>query len=584
VSDNLYRRPEEQSEGIRLITEEMLDPPRYVERQQLIHDIDSERVVKVDISRYIAENIANDEGNVYVMWGLPGSGKSTIARQVARHLITEKKWRALHIMLRYESRPVLPLSYKWETPPAIILDSRKLDSQCDLKSNEEGFCRYLYQLIEQLARGPRRGVSNEAYLNNIVYLIEKIFDNSGEGIDPRMLAKFALMIPYLLGVIPIDISEIVDKIDIRTMPRSFHEIVGFLDGVIKGNLYPNRAKVLIILDDVSDDYNKIKFVNELLKVFKNKLDIYFLVVITINESQVIELLKKSSAVDWSHIYVKYIASKLEKESVLLEGAIHPKYIGYPTLEEIREIIASFYSRDVVDRLGDDMLAKIASCSGWHISLILNNIKITGGSIPRDCNYPKTIMRIREPKPEIINIINRFLQLKHLVARLVSMDLAFIALLLQPMGVSRLEIEKLCEKLKINNKYSKYINKIIESNASPDCSYHKLDNLVDRGWNDIIARVKELWCDREMLSLKVGTPFYHIPMLLTEYEKSIYNKKEFKEILKKYYRVQASDRYWESIIFYNAIKYVRSELLAVEKELFSKGLVCSEKTVLKGIDS
>ena len=392
---------------------------------------------------------------------------------------------------------------------------------------------------------------------------------------------------YLTGLITIDVTSLIDCENVEKIKHGVERLLNISPKKRSISDTSTRVSgVLVIFDNLEKnkrflDKNVFFFIEERIKNIESSR-FKKLIVYTINENEYIETKIKSTPVNFSEKITKAIANGLNLDPDLVRGHLLPSFIPYPSIDELIEIIRA-NDIDISKDLSRDKLEALASCSGWQIPLILNYLKITNPSdIGVSCPRIEFLQKKLKNK-EISNLISRFIMLEELVAKLVSINLAFLGLLLQPMGISCLEIEGLCNKFRsgVNWLQEAIDDLLLEESFSdtPKCSFKDIIKMVKRRrWGDVITVFEEGWCNKELLAIKAGSYFYHLPILLSELEKPETMSLLY-DLFDKYLGLQAPS-YKESLTrFRTAIQFVRATLIAVQSEI-AKRSHCGVKAILR----
>lgn len=548
------------------------EPEKYVPRYMFINN------KKQEVSEFISKKL--DEHDLYIIWGLPGSGKTTIARQVA-YLKFPQGYRALHIIFRYNN--MLKIPKDWRRPPVLMLDVNSLTKEK---------VERIANTVVDLAKGPEEGETLENFIDRIIKSLEDIIEERIEkGRCEKILSWLHyLLIPiYVAGVVSISIDpgEILACEDIAGILKEFKKILNKFQRRVKK--IPRKG-VLIIFDNIiykydpwerenMDDRNShirtlITSIRKGLEKLNLPLSIKQLMVVTVTESEFISRIVETLPVNRVERLIGFISNKVGVDANRVVGRVLPVMIPYPSIEELFDIaiangigIGSEYK----ERLRD-----IAACSGWHISLVLNTLKIEKSKKKEilSCELDKSLKNVFKKRDEAINMIRRFNTLGILISELAEINLAFLGVLAQPMGISCLEAEALCRSLIREGRLAKPLKPLLKIKAhrnSPTCDFEDLRDLIENyGWNDILSVFGEKWCNDYIISVKVGTYFYHLPDLLAELERPR-TLESLERLIDEYYEELSNDVKNSLRRLVEAVQYIRAKLLE------SQRLILAEKS-------
>ncbi len=537
------------------------DPEIYVPRYIVLDE------KEVEVSSLVAERLL--EEGLYVVWGLPGSGKTTIAREVARRLFWEG-YPSLHIIFKYENRLLLSERVEKGLPPAVMVDVSAMTGEKISK---------LSDVIIRIAKGYPGSGDWKGHVERIASELELILEGSG-GRRCENVASWVrtlLAAAYLVGVINIDISDFIRCNNLRSIPPQIRRLLKTLARKRRG---PPARGLLVILDNIdSQDRTKIEVARRFIAEIRERLtrseglELKQLYVYTITESEYAHLRVSTSIVDHIEALNSYIAEKLGLPLHEVVGRVLPSPIPYPLPEELQAIARA----NGIEVRGQqlDRIRRLAACSGWHISLILNMLRLEQlkGRTIEECALTDIIEREPGTRDEAVNIIRRFLTLSRLVRELIEVDLAFLGILAQPMGVSCVEIEALCKKLFNSGRLPRPLRPLIppvHAGRHLSCSFSTIRSLVEeQEWMDILSLFHEDLCSGTVISVKVGGYFYHLPDLLSELERGG-TLELLRRLMQEYYKDQAGRAVKALEKLVGAMQYVRARLLEIHREMVAAG--------------
>ncbi len=350
------------------------DPLKYVPRYITLNG------ERYEISELIATQL--ERSNMFIMWGLPGSGKTTIARHAAE-IMYNKGYRPLHIIFGYNDALLIPKAWKledlkitgeaWRKPPVIMLNINNLT---------EDKIRYLTEILEKIAKGTEGGASERYYIKEIYRkLNDLVYGSDSESMCEKFekIVKNISTLIYLTSLIPIDFTGLVDCKNLEMIKNGVERLLNIsLRRRSMSSASTTVSGVLVIFDNLDKnkrflDKNVFFFIEERIKSIESS-KFKKLIVYTINESEYIETKIKSTPANFPEKITKEIANGLNLDPDLVRGHLLPSFIPYPTIEELIEIIRA-NNIEVGRDLNRDRLEVLASCSGWQIPLILNYLKI-----------------------------------------------------------------------------------------------------------------------------------------------------------------------------------------------------------------
>ncbi|MEB3846093.1 MAG: hypothetical protein GSR83_03490, partial [Desulfurococcales archaeon] len=241
----------------------------------------------------------------------------------------------------------------------------------------------------------------------------------------------------------------------------------------------------------------------------------------------------------------------------------------------------------------DKLKNIAYCSGFHISLVLNTLRLEDLEKDKkgiiECDLERVVKESFNEREEIVNITRRFLTLIKLVQELAKINLAFLGILAQPMGISCLETKNFCSGILEKHSLSKQIYPLLPAGIKPKelvCDFSSIINIIEmHNWNDIMDVYNENWCSNTIIGIKTGTYFYHLPELISELERARTNE-ALKKIIKEYYKEQSRGQIKSLEVFADSMQFVRLKLLEAVKKVSNMD-ICREiknhRDCLEGVE-